>query len=86
MFSESNHYCFDMAATLIVFRILVKSHKSLKETKSFARTYSIKKIKKVIKSHWKETLMQLQSPTSQKKNSITGVALLLFLNFSEQLL
>ena len=57
LFIESSHYCFDRAATLFIFRILVKSHKSLKGIKSFARRYSIKKIKK-IKSYWKEPLME----------------------------
>ena len=78
------------AATLITFRILVKSHKSLKGIKSFARRYSIKKIKKSRVTGknlwWNPFIIKLQSPTSQKKNFIAGVFLLLFLNFSEQLL
>ena len=90
LFIESSHYCFDRAATLITFRILVKSHKNLKGIKSFARRYSMKKIKK-IKSYWKEPLMEsfyykVKSPTSQKKKFIAGVFLLVFLNFSKQLL
>ena len=90
LFIESSHYCFDRAATLFIFRILVKSHKSLKGIKSFARRYSIKKIKKSRVTGknlwWNPFIIKLQSPTSQKKNFIAGVFLLLFLNFSEQLL
>ena len=78
-------------STLFTFRILVTSHKRLKGTKPLASRYSINKIKQLSKFTgknlwWSPFIVKLQSPTSLKKNSITGIFLLLLLNFSEQLL
>lgn len=44
--------------TVIASRILVESHESIKGTKPFARRYSIKKMKKMSKLHWKEPLTE----------------------------
>ena len=80
--SAGQLYQYNRESTVVAFRILVKSHKSLNGTKPPARRYSIKKMnnlsKFIGKNLWLNPfIIKLQSLSSLKENSVTVFFLLL---------